>query len=266
MIATAERVSSSDASDNYVFQRSKLAYVEAIKHIVKTNGKRILEVGSGDGYGIQIIAPEVEELLTIDKFKSQAVLELDYPNVKFQQINVPPLKGIPNSYFDAVVSFQVIEHIANDKLFVKEIARVLKPDGLFIVTTPNKEMSITRNPWHVREYLLDELTKLLLRDFQTVEKLGVEGNEKIMNYYNNNVESVKKITKYDIFNMQWWLPRQLLQIPYDILNRRNRKKLLNQDDQLVKSIQMDDYALVPAHRKCFDWFYIASKPRLIEKP
>jgi len=261
MIATAERVSSSDMSDNYVFQRSKLAYVEAIKHIVEAEGKKVLEIGSGDGYGIKIIAPKVEELITIDKFKSDAVHELDYPNVRFQQINVPPLKGIPDRYFDFVVSFQVIEHIPNDKLFVKEIARVLKPNGQFIVTTPNKKMSITRNPWHVREYNLEELANLLLREFNKVEKLGVSGNDKIMNYYQKNVESVRKITKYDVFNMQWWLPRQLLQIPYDILNRRNRKKLLNQDDQLVKSIQMEDYFVEQANEHCFDWLYIASNPR-----
>jgi len=260
MIATAERVSSSDVSDNYVFQRSKLAYVEALKRIVNANGKRVLDVGSGDGYGIKIIAPEVEELLTIDKFKSKAVEELSYPNVRFEQINVPPLKGIPDRHFDFAVSFQVIEHIPNDKLFVKEIARVLKPSGQFIVTTPNKKMSITRNPWHVREYYLEELSNLLLRNFQHVEKLGVSGNEKIMDYYRKNVESVRKITKYDILNMQWWLPRQLLQIPYDILNRRNRKKLLNQDNELVKSIKMEDYIVEPAHDACFDWFYIASKP------
>jgi len=261
MVATAERVSSSDISDNYVFQRSKLAYVEAIKRIVEAKGKKVLEIGSGDGYGIKIIAPEVEELLTIDKFKSKVVNELGYPNVRFKQINVPPLTGIPDRYFDFVVSFQVIEHIPNDKFFVKEIARVLKPNGQFIVTTPNKKMSITRNPWHVREYYLEELGNLLLREFKQVEKLGVSGNDKIMKYYNKNIESVKKITKFDVFNMQWWLPRQLLQIPYDILNRRNRKKLLNQDNDLVKSIKMEDYIVEQAHEKCFDWLYIASNPR-----
>ena len=49
-----------------------------------------------------------------------------------------------------VVTFQVIEHIKNDHLFIQEIKRVLKQDGLFIMTTPNRKMSLTRNPWHVQ--------------------------------------------------------------------------------------------------------------------
>ena len=84
--------------------------------------------------------------------------------------------------FDFVISFQVIEHIKNDKLFVKEIFRVLKDGGKFIVTTPNIEMTLTRNPWHIREYTITELENLLLQDFQSVKKSGVFGNDKIKKY------------------------------------------------------------------------------------
>ena len=160
---------------------------------------------------------------------------------------------------DFVVSFQVIEHIEDDNLYVKEIARVLKPGGKYIVTTPNIKMSITRNPWHVREYKVEELKVLLSKHFSSVECNGVFGNDKIMTYYNKNKESVRKITRFDIFNLQWKLPRWMLQIPYDYLNRRNRKKLLTQNNSLVADIKMEDYFVAAANDNCFDLFYVATK-------
>ncbi|MBK6641847.1 MAG: hypothetical protein IPG39_11760 [Bacteroidetes bacterium] len=62
-----------------------------------------------------------------------------------------------------------------------------------------------------------------------------------MEYYRKNRASVEKITRFDIFNLQYRLPRQLLQIPYDILNRMNRRKLLQSNTSLVSDIKMEDY-------------------------
>lgn len=252
---TAERVSAQDLSDNYVFQRSVLAYVEAAKQV---KGK-VLEVGYGEGYGVKYLAGKADSYLGIDKYPSPAH-EKEFPaNVKVQLMNVPPLEGIADNSLDYVVSFQVIEHIENDELYVKEIARVLKPGGKYIVTTPNIKMSITRNPWHVREYTIDQLKTLLGKYFSNVEAKGVFGNQKIMDYYNKNKASVEKITRFDIFKLQYRLPRWMLQIPYDYMNRRNRKKLLQQNTGLVSDIKMEDYFIAEAKEGCFDLFYIATK-------
>ena len=95
--------------------------------------------------------------------------------------------------------------------------------------------------------------------FADVTALGVFGNESIMDYYEKNKDSVKKITRFDIFNLQYRLPRQLLQIPYDILNRMNRKKLLKQNESLTTGITYEDYFIKDADDKCFDLFYIGTK-------
>ncbi len=174
-------------------------------------------------------------------------------------MDVPPLIGLADNSFDFVITFQVIEHIQDDNKFVSEIHRVLKPGGKLIVTTPNIKMSITRNPWHIREYTIAELEQLLKKSFSAVQKRGVAGNEKIMEYYRKNRASVEKITRFDIFNLQYRLPRQLLQIPYDILNRMNRRKLLQSNTSLVSDIKMEDYRVQEATDDCFDLFYVAVK-------
>lgn len=252
---TAERVSQRDASDNYVFQRSLLAYVYAAGRV----GGRVLEIGTGSGYGVEIIAPVAEKFTTIDKHIPSAEVLEGYTNVEFRQMSVPPLEGIESESVDAVISFQVIEHIKRDKEFVREVYRVLKKGGVFVVSTPNRAMSLTRNPWHIREYLPEEFAALLGEEFGDVEALGVEGNDKIMEYYEKNREGVRLITRFDPLRLQYRLPRWMLRIPYDILNRLNRKKLLKQNTDLTMGITMDDYSVVPVHPECFDLIYIATK-------
>ena len=252
---TAERVSYTDISDNYVFQRSQLAYYEAKKLV----SGHILEIGSGQGYGISIIASKGESYTAIDKYDTDIKQPADAPKINFIQMNIPPLVGLEDNSFDYVVSFQVIEHIKKDKELVKEVYRVLKPGGKYIVSTPNIKISLTRNPWHIREYTIDEFENLLLNPFEKVEKKGVFGNKKVQEYFEENKKGVERITRFDIFNLQYILPRQLLRIPYDILNRRNRKKLLKGNNNLVAGIKMEDYFMGEASDNCFDLFYIAEK-------
>ena len=252
-IATAERVSL-EKSDNYVFQRSLLAYHRAAE-LVEGD---ILEVGTGTGYGVEIIAPKATRYISLDKHLPNTPLQLE--NVEYYYMEVPPI-GFENTSFDSVVSFQVIEHIEKDIDFVREVSRVLRPGGKFVVSTPNAPMSITRNPWHVREYNADELRNLLECHFSKVEAYGVVGNEKIMEYYRKNRMSVRKITRFDIFDLQHRLPRKLLQIPYDILNRMNRKSLHKKNTSLTEGITMEDYSIVPYESglECFDLFFVATK-------
>lgn len=250
-LKTAERVSR-DVTDNFVYQRSKLAYVEAAKRVCGD----ILEIGTGTGYGINIIAPRCRRFVTMDKTRSEELAEMP-ENVEFVQATVPPLPFADES-FDYVVSFQVIEHIKRDREFVREVHRVLKKGGKFIVSTPNRPMSLTRNPWHVREYNAEQFGALL-SEFTEVEALGVAGNERVWSYYEKNRESVRRIMRFDILRMQWWLPRWVLQIPYDILNRLNRRRLHSENRTLTENIVMEDYSLQSVDNECFDLFYIARK-------
>lgn len=250
-LKTAERVSR-EVTDNFVYQRSRLAYYEAAKRVYG----RVLEIGTGTGYGIEIIAPHAERYVTLDKHCAVDVASLP-ANVEFRLATVPPLP-FSDGEFDCVVSFQVIEHIVRDKELVAEVMRVLRKGGKFIVSTPNKPMSLTRNPWHVREYRAEEL-RTLLSEFGGVECYGVGGNEKVWEYYEKNRESVHRIMRFDVLKMQWWLPRWILQLPYDVANRLNRRRLHSKNTALTESITMDDYMLQSVDERCFDLFYVATK-------
>tara|TARA_B100000959_G_scaffold53798_1_gene55948 strand:+ start:221 stop:1000 length:780 start_codon:yes stop_codon:yes gene_type:complete len=257
ILQTAERSSHLDPSENVIFQRHMIAYLEASKMI---SGK-VLEIGCGEGYGLTELAPKSKEYIAIDKYNTPISDEVKQKNnIQFKQMEVPPLKGIEDNCIDFVVTFQVIEHINDDELFVYEIFRILKPGGKLILTTPNKLMSLTRNPWHIREYTpLQMLEILQTSSFSNIDVKGVFGLGKALEYYEMNKKSVRKITRFDIFNLQYILPRFLLQVPYDIFNRFNRQKLQDTNNELVNNITIDDFSIDQLSDSCFDYFCVATK-------
>ncbi|MBK7171649.1 MAG: class I SAM-dependent methyltransferase [Bacteroidales bacterium] len=249
---TAERSSGHDPSEHVIYNRCLFAY-EAAATIV---GGSIIELGSGEGYGIRVLSPKSSHYLAIDKFDTELP---DDSKVEFRKMLLPSLKGIADNTFDYAVTFQVIEHIKDDKTFIAEIHRVLKPGGKLLATTPNRKMSLTRNPWHIREYTADELKAMMQKVFSRVEMKGVYGKEKVMEYHEQNKASVKRITRFDLLNLQYLLPRQILQIPYDLMNRLNRRRLMDDNNSLVKEVTTADFYLDMAQDSCFDLFAIATK-------
>jgi len=253
---TTEITSSKIASDNPIHQRLLFAY-EAAKAFVSGN---MLEVGCGEGRGLETLAPYCTHYTALDKNKALLDhLSNQYPDYTFIESNVPPFAGIESNSFDTVIAFQVIEHIYNDDFFVKEIHRVLKPGGKAIITTPNIDLTLTRNPWHEREYNTTLLSELLNKYFSSVSPQGITGNLKVFNYYELNKKSVNKITRWDIFNLQHKLPNALLRVPYDILNRMNRNKMMNNANALVADIDTNDFALSSNTDVSFDLFCVSVK-------
>ncbi len=255
-VYTTEITSELIPSDNPIHQRLLKAYIIAREYILGD----VLEVGCGEGRGIEHIIDKAANYTAIDKIEPViAELRVKYPQGKFIRGNIPPLSPFQDNSFDLVLSFQVIEHIEDDDHFLKEIYRILKPGGRAMLTTPNRPKSLSRNPWHVREYTTTELTDLAKTIFAQVEMKGITGNEKVMQYYERNKKSVARIMRFDIFNLQRRLPASVLRVPYELLNRWNRNKLKDSDDTLVRSIGHSDYLLIENAEEALDLLLIVKK-------
>ena len=77
--------------------------------------------------------------------------------------------NLSDTSFDCVTAIEVLEHVSKDQLFIKAVHRVLKKDGVFIMTTPNGEYVVNTNPDHIRHYSRAQLQKLLKTTFSDVD-------------------------------------------------------------------------------------------------
>ena len=255
-IYTTEITSEQITSDNPIHQRLFKAYVVAEPYVTGD----VLEVGCGEGRGIERLTKNARSFTAVDKIKPVIEeLKQKYPGGRFLSMNIPPLSGLEDNAYDLLVSFQVIEHIKDDVLFLKEIHRVMRPGGTALLTTPNRRLTLTRNPWHIREYLPEELEALARKIFPEVTVKGITGNNKVMTYYEENKKSVKRFTRWDILDLQHKLPAGILRLPYEILNRLNRNKLQASGSELVRSIRHEDYILTEDPTQSLDLLLIVKK-------
>ena len=254
-IYTTEIASDSIRSDNPIHQRLLQSYYLAQD---KVKGD-LLEIGCGEGRGVHLLQDKVNSFTGLDKIAEVVESLTDkYPEAVFKQTNIPPLE-FADEQFDTVISFQVIEHIKKDGEYLKEIARVLKPGGVAMITTPNIKKSLSRNPWHIREYTAAKLSELCKPYFSDVKMLGITGNDKVIEYYEQNKASVNKLMRFDVLNLQYRLPAFMLKIPYEFMNRLNRNKLQDADDSLVASIRHDDYLLTEEADSALDLFAVLTR-------
>jgi SAM-dependent methyltransferase len=84
--------------------------------------------------------------------------------------------ALPDSSFDCVVAVEVLEHVEEDRAFLQQVHRVLKPGGIFLMTTPNGDWVKNSNPDHKRHYARRQLQELLSSLFVQVEvNYAIEG-------------------------------------------------------------------------------------------
>ena len=253
---STEITSSKITSDNPLFQRTLKAYLLISKQI---HGN-VLEIGCGEGYGLDLILEQTSALTVIDKSKHVLhTIKKKYPKITTIHQKAPPLKHLEDNTFDVVFSFQVIEHIKEADLLIKDIHRVLKPNGKAYITTPNSKKTIARNPWHYKEYNYTEISKLIEKTFKNYSIKGIQGNTKTDTYYLKNKQSVERFLKFDLFKIQYKIPAVYLKLPYEIANRMNRNKLFKQNNILVNSITLEDYTLENYSPDTLDFFCTLTK-------
>ncbi|MFN3404667.1 MAG: class I SAM-dependent methyltransferase [Cytophagaceae bacterium] len=259
-IYTTEVTSTDRESESVIHHRLLSAYKLA-KFLYKGN---VLEIGCGNGRGLEQIIPHAVQVTAIDKNKeliNMLAQDEKYKGIEFKCTTIPPLSVFDDNTFDTIVCFQLIEHLKNDSDFVKDLYRILKPGGKVILTTPNIKFTLTRNPWHHREYTSEQLLRLFSSSFKKpkINSYGVKGNDKVMEYYNENKRLIEKITRYDIFCLQHRLPVNMLKIPYELGNKLARNYLKKKNTGLVTRINCDDYYLSGNAEEGLDLFLVAEK-------
>ncbi|MBI2885246.1 MAG: methyltransferase domain-containing protein [Candidatus Omnitrophica bacterium] len=162
------------------FAQHLCAYEFARPHLL---GKRVLEVGFGEGYGSHWMADLAREVVGIDIVAGnvpRAQARYQRPNLQFRHMDATAL-DFPSGSFDVVCSFQVIEHVPEPQLlaYLREIFRVLTPQGVFCVSTLNLANSMKPGRpyqkliYHEKEFTGPELDALLRQVFPSVDMRGL---------------------------------------------------------------------------------------------
>ncbi|MGV8873493.1 MAG: class I SAM-dependent methyltransferase [Rhodococcus sp. (in: high G+C Gram-positive bacteria)] len=170
---TGERTVPGIAEENYWFRRHEVVYRALVE---RCRDRIVLEAGSGEGYGANMIADVAADVIGLDYDASAAAhVRSRYPRVTMLRGNLDRLPFADGS-IDIVVNFQVIEHLWDQGAFLAEVHRVLTPGGTLMISTPNRitfspGRDTPLNPFHTRELDAAELTELLVEAGLEVDEL-----------------------------------------------------------------------------------------------
>jgi SAM-dependent methyltransferase len=172
---TGERTLPDVPEENYWFRRH-LAVYEWIA--ARVAGKRVVDMACGEGYGSDVLAARAASVAGVDanpEAHEHARLRYARPNLRFE-------RDLVESYAepcDAVVFLQTIEHVQDAGAILEHFSSMLAPGGVAYISTPNlltlapPGAEKSDNPWHLREYRVEEFRQLCQAHFPEVDLLGL---------------------------------------------------------------------------------------------
>lgn len=176
-VATAVRLEDDDS----FMVHEQLARLRFVLQHVKVEGMRVLDFGSGSGYVL-------DYLYRMSRPASAMGVDIDPAVVDFARSQCPHLEFVVRDAsapgldlgrrFDVVFSFEVLEHVADQETYLKNLVRHLHPGGTAVISTPNRdifslgEAHSLHNPTHQRELKLVEFASLLSRFLGNIEIHG----------------------------------------------------------------------------------------------
>jgi ubiquinone/menaquinone biosynthesis C-methylase UbiE len=134
-------------------------------------GKQVLDAGSGVGYGAQICSEAgAERVVGVDVSEHALADARALGRGAAAEFVVGDLLELPfpDRSFDVVVCFEAIEHVEDVERVLDELRRVLRDDGVLLISSPNRGVYPGGNPHHVHELTSDELSEALGRRFANI--------------------------------------------------------------------------------------------------
>ena len=155
-----ERLTTDIYNENTIEHLHRYAMLD---NIVK--GKIVLDVASGEGYGTNLLSKNADLVIGVDidvRSIQDATLKYKSNKLIFKQGDIGSLP-FPDSYFDIVVCFETIEHVEDYLAALNEIKRVLKSEGILVISTPDKKWYTDArnhfNQYHKKEFYEKAFTK-----------------------------------------------------------------------------------------------------------
>ncbi len=147
-------------------------YKLGLEALGDVRGKTVVDIGAGDGALSSQIVKRGANVTVIDN--QQAGLDLAEKMLQQRGLTARFIKGdagattLPDNFADAVMCSELIEHLDRPESLVAEAFRILKPGGVFVVTTPHKLGEIPMSQFHVHEFFPTELRDLVAAKFSDV--------------------------------------------------------------------------------------------------
>jgi SAM-dependent methyltransferase len=152
----------------------------------------VLDIGCHLAYGTRLLASEGAARVVGIDIDSERAGEAAASCTDLANCTIRTMDALSTDFqtgeFDIVTCFEVIEHVPGPDALLCEIRRVLKPDGLLLLSTPNRSVRLLPmerpwNPEHRREYSLGTLERQLRRHFPSVVVLGVDADSDVYAHY-----------------------------------------------------------------------------------
>lgn len=144
-----------------------------------TAGKDVLDIACGTGYGSHFLVRHSKPAsIVAADIDPDAIryAKLRYKNAGIEFVEADACEAWTERKFDTVISFETIEHVPRPDIFLTQVSRMLNPEGVLHVSSPiRKSGSLADapvNPYHVREWTVDEFRSLLSLFFEDVEVFG----------------------------------------------------------------------------------------------
>ena len=248
---TGERLHAGDDLFAVDLARHEAAYALARERL---GAGRVLDLGCGSGYGTASLAAHHPRVTGLDRVSPD---RRNRGAASFVRADLDHMPFAPGC-FELVTSFQVIEHLEDPTHYIDALSRLLAPDGLALVTTPNLLMSDGVNPYHVHEYRADELGQRLRARFAEVEVLGIGASEPVRAYLAARSARIRRIMRLDPLGLRNLLPRGVVEWLFARFAVLVRQQTQERDG--APEVTWRDFSVGPADKRCLDLLALCRRP------